>query len=184
MEKIVYSKEQIKNLEILGKGDRSVVYKDPNKNKALKIYKRGNLCYLEPALIYTNNEKLRQCNVIVPEGIVHINSKNCGFYSEIVNGYTIWQLMKGKSFNIKVSDFQRAYDESIQKVIELSEMGYNLFDLYEQNIMYDTKKNKIMFIDIDAWCKGRKSKRLTNRNLYELNASIDIPKIKKHLIQK
>lgn len=182
MKKINYTKEDIKLLEQLGKGDRSTVYKDSSINKALKVYKRNAICHLDNALMYSNNKKLIENHVIVPEGIIVINNKNCGFYTEIVNGYNIYQLIKGSSFTIKTEDFINAYHKAEEDVIAISKLGYEMCDLYEENIMYDTLKKCIYFIDIDAWCKKRAKARIQNRNLYDFHESINIPKIKKHLM--
>lgn len=184
MNKICYVKDEIEKLEVLGKGDRSIVYKDPKYKKAIKIYKRGSICYLDDALRHMNNQKLASCNVIIPEGKVYINDKNVGFYSEVVHGYTIFQLTKLPNLPIKVTDFMRAYDQACENTIRLSQMGYNLWDLHEKNLMYDIDKKQIMFIDIDAWHKKRASKKLINRNLFDLECSINVEKVKKHLIQK
>lgn len=184
MNKIYYSKSEIEKLEVIGKGDRSIVYKDPVIKKALKIYKKGSTCYLDDALRYVNNKKLISCNVIVPEGKVYVNNKNVGFYSEIVNGYTIFQLIKLSGISIKIDDFIHAYDQAVGNTIKLSKNGYCLWDLHEKNLMYDTIKKQIMFIDVDAWIKKGASKKLEARNLYDLEASINLSKIKKRFMQK
>ena len=182
MNTICYSSDQIQHLEKLGKGDRSVVYKDPNRNKALKIYKKNSLCFLDDALRFVKRKQLEEYDVIIPQGIVCVDGVNKGYYSEIVNGYTIQYLESHTALPIHVSDFEKAYERVHNNTVGISQLGYQLWDLHEMNLMYDIDKKRIMFIDVDAWHKKRKSRKLENRNLFELEASIDLVKIKKHLM--
>ncbi len=181
MDKIYYSKEEIQKLEVLGCGDRSVVYKDPNRNKALKIYKKNSVCFLNDALAYANNKKIEKYNVIVPEGIVCVDHVNAGYYSAIAHGYTIFHLVHHYTLSIKTSDFMNAYEDACNHVVQLSQSGFCLYDLHEKNLVYDIDKKQIMFIDVDAWIKKRKSKKMMYLNLHEFEYSVNLNRIKKHL---
>lgn len=181
MNKLYYSEKQIKELEVIGQGDNSVVYKDPNNYKALKIYKIEKIGLLEKALFHTNNQFLQSHNAIVPEGKVFINEELSGFYAELVEGYTIFELQKQKDIDLNIKDVMIAYSNAFKNVEHFSAQGYRMWDLHSKNIMYDTVNHRMAFIDIDTWYKCKVTNKNTNSNIEDFVLSVNLERIEKKL---
>ncbi len=165
MEDLYYEKEELRKFKKIGQGDAGVVYEDPyHKQIALKIYRKQFNYYINTALVHANNTFLIKNNVIVPKGKVFINKTLMGYYFEKVEGFNFYQLQK-ENKDISRKRMKLAVQKGLENIKHISNAGYLIPDLYEANIMYDTEKDRVVFIDVDSWHKVDPMKKRNKRKI-------------------
>lgn len=165
MEDFYYEKEELKKFKKIGQGDFGIVYEDPyHKQTALKIYRRNPDYFVNSALVHANNIFLIKNNVIVPKGRVFINETLMGYYCEKIEGFNLYQIQEEKQ-GIDKKILKLAVQNGFENIKRISNAGYTMPDLYEANIMYDTKRERIAFIDVDSWHKIDPMKKRNKRKI-------------------
>lgn len=165
MEDFYYKRKEIFNFNKIGQGDFGIVYEDPyHKQTALKIYRRNPDYFVNSALVHANNAFLIKNNVIVPQGRVFINETLMGYYCERIEGFNFYQMQENEQ-NVDKKKLKLAVQKGLENIKHISNAGYTMPDLYEENIMYDKRRNRVVFIDVDSWRKFDPTKKRNKRKI-------------------
>jgi len=145
--------EEIKNLEKIGSGGCSVVYKDGNtvykilKEESKRFYSR-----------YYNKEAL--------ENLKSINNDTFVFPDEILEnsdgellGYSMdfieMDYLRDSIKNLSFEKIERIMNKAEEEVKKLTQNNIMINDMHEANIMYDLKSEEIKIIDTDFFAKNK-----------------------------
>ena len=161
-------KENSKNLRLYNEGGAAgCIYKDESRNKAVKIVHSDLL--LNKILLLSNYDELQKYNVVVPEEEVYIEGNPSGYTMEFIEGMNlidIWMEVAENNHdlshyfeqyinNLSIHrSFMEIYLEALQNVEKISERSIYMSDMNMSNIMFDLKKERLTFIDVDWWEKG------------------------------
>ncbi len=135
------------------------------QNKAIKIFNKElkqeeKKAMLEKAKQFENDEFLMKHHAVVPEKIVVIDGMECGYTTEIVQGWNLFQLMaKEKISNVSYESFMQAYLNALEDIRQITEQGILMMDSGYSNIMYDYVNNQFQFIDLLDWEKVPQKER-------------------------
>ena len=148
-------------------GSTGCIYKDVSRNKVVKIIR--DEVDLDRILPIDNYDGLQEYNVIVPEEKVYIEGKLSGYTMEFVDGVNlvdIWMevakcggdvshYFEQYINNLSIRrNFMEIYLQALQNVEKISDHSIYMSDMNMSNIMFDLKKERLTFIDIDGWEKG------------------------------
>ena len=161
-------KENSKNLRLYNEGGAAgCIYKDESRNKAVKIVHSDIL--LKKILLLSSYDELQEYNVVVPEEEVYIEGNPRGYTMEFIEGMNlidIWMEVVENNHDLShyfeqyISNlsihrnFMEIYLEALQNVEKISECSIYMSDMNMSNIMFDLKKERLAFIDVDWWEKG------------------------------
>lgn len=193
MNKIYYNKNQFKQLIPIQdetgkqkKGTFGRLYRDPNLNKAIKVYNRWIDAHSVNAFRFLNNPFLQQHNVIVPEEKVYKTRLLVGYSMQLVQGCTLYELKtKDHIEEVCFSDFYNAYSKALEDIAQISKEKICIYDLHLDNIMYDTLNKCFKFIDTDEWEISKDSLDvILKTNLQKFHKNLSMTTFEKKLVKK
>lgn len=159
----------LKGSKFIGMGYTAICFL-MNNGKAFKLYietfnKRNMFnCMENPIDHFSKINEIKNDTYIVPDELILKNGKVVGYIYDYINGKTL------KKMNYSLDLLINSYDRLIYDTYEVSDKGFDLFDVHDKNILFD---NKFRIIDLDKGeFKEYGTEKIFKSNMSEINKTI------------